>query len=184
MFETAEAREDAARFRDQARRDPLTGLPNRRHLDESLPAMVEEAVRTGAPLVVAIVDVDHFKRINDTCSHQVGDQVLVAMGDLLAAAVPAASGPGTGFAARSGGEEFVLVLAGLDPAAAVAHLEALRHAIATHPWRPLTGALPVTVSIGAAAAAADSSQTQLLARADERLYAAKRDGRNRVYVDA
>jgi diguanylate cyclase (GGDEF)-like protein len=175
MFETAEAREDAARFRDQARRDPLTGLPNRRYMDETLPTMLE----TGEPLVVAIVDVDHFKRINDTCSHQVGDQVLVAMAGLLAAAVPA----GSGFAARSGGEEFVVVLAGLDLAAAVQHLEALRIAVATHSWRPLTGDLPVTVSIGAAATGPDNTQSELLARADERLYAAKRGGRNRVYVD-
>jgi len=180
LFETAEAREAAARFHDQARRDQLTGLPNRRYLDETLPVLIEEAARTGQPLVTALVDVDHFKRVNDTCSHQVGDQVLVAIAELLAAAVP--PGPGSGFAARSGGEEFLLVLAGQRLPAALQRLEALRMAIAAHPWQPLTGELPVTVSIGAAAAADHDTQSRLLAQADERLYAAKRDGRDRVYV--
>ena len=153
MFETAEAREDAARFRDQARRDPLTSLPNRRYMDENLPAMIDEARRSGGFLVAALVDVDHFKRINDTLSHQVGDQVLVVIAGILAAAVPAVpagSALEVGFAARTGGEEFLLVLAGLRPATAVRRLEALRQAVATHQWQPLTGDLPVTVSIGVA----------------------------------
>jgi diguanylate cyclase (GGDEF)-like protein len=183
MFETAEAREDAARFRDQARRDPLTALPNRRYMDEHLPAMIEEAGRTGGSLVAALVDVDHFKRVNDTLSHEIGDQVLVAMAGILSAAVPAGSALDVGFAARTGGEEFVLVLAGLSPAAAVRHLEALRHAVATHPWEPLTGDMPITVSIGVAAAEPDDTQQRLLTRSDELLYVAKRGGRNRVCVD-
>lgn len=183
MFETAEAREEAARFHDQARRDPLTALPNRRFMDEHLPPMIEKAARTGEPLVAAVVDVDHFKRINDTLSHETGDQVLVGIAGILAASVPAGSALDVGFAARTGGEEFVLVLAGLSPAAAVRHLETLRLAVATHPWQPLTGDMPVTVSVGVAAAEPDDTQQRLLTRSDKRLYMAKRGGRNRVCGD-
>lgn len=179
MFETAEALQNAAHFHDQARRDQLTSLPNRRYIDEALPPMIADSARTGAPLVVAFVDVDHFKRVNDTCSHQVGDQVLVAIAELLAAAVP----PGAGFAARSGGEEFLLVLAEKAASEVTQRLEALRHAVAAHDWRPLTGELPVTVSIGATMTTPDSTQRSLFARADELLYAAKRGGRNRVHFD-
>jgi diguanylate cyclase (GGDEF)-like protein len=178
MFETAEAREDAERFREQARRDPLTGLPNRRYMDEHLPAMLE----AGTPIVAALMDVDHFKRVNDTLSHHIGDQVLVAIAGILSAAVPVGPAMQVGFAARTGGEEFLLVLAGTSQAAALRHVEALREAVAGHAWQPVTGELPVTVSIGVAVAGPDDAPHHLLARADERLYAAKREGRNRVCV--
>jgi diguanylate cyclase (GGDEF)-like protein len=191
MYETAEARRQAQLYHDQARRDPLTGLHNRRYVDEHLPVMIEHSARTGDPLIVAMVDLDHFKRINDTCSHEAGDQVLVAAARLLAAAIPSTVGPDTtgfgpqtsGFAARLGGEEFVVVLTGGSAAQGVYLLDDLRRIIAAHPWQPITGDLPVTVSIGVSAAQPDSTQTSLLARADESLYTAKRDGRNRVHVD-
>ena len=79
MFETAEAREEAEHFREQARRDPLTGLRNRRYVDEELPALIA----AGGELTVAIVDLDHFKWVNDRLSHDVGDQVLVLVAKLL-----------------------------------------------------------------------------------------------------
>jgi len=175
MFETTEARQEAERFREQARRDPLTGLPNRRYVDEHLPALI---ARPG-PLWVAVLDLDHFKQINDRCSHEAGDRVLIAVAGLLAAAV-AAAGEGTAsFAARLGGEEFLLVL-DLPDGAAVACLERVRQAVADHDWMPVTGGMPVTVSIGASAATPDATQATLLARADRRLYDAKRTGRDRV----
>ncbi|MEU4218139.1 GGDEF domain-containing protein, partial [Actinoplanes sp. NPDC026623] len=173
MFETAEARREAERFREQARRDPLTGLHNRRYVDEHLPALLARS-----PAVVAMVDLDRFKRINDVCSHQVGDRVLVAVAALLQeAAAP-------GFAARLGGEEFLVVLAGEDDAEALLRLEALRRTVAEQHWAPLTGELPVTVSLGVATAAIGSDPAPAPARADAALYAAKRGGRNLVSVAA
>jgi diguanylate cyclase (GGDEF)-like protein len=194
MFETTEARREAERFRVEANSDPLTGLQNRRYVDERLPHLVEHSIATATPLVVALVDLDHFKRINDQCSHQVGDEVLVVVAGLLAASAALEGG----FAARMGGEEFLLVLTGTSVSDALGRLEDLRRSIEGHPWHPLTGGLPVTVSIGVTAAepsgiraggeeagemrSADS-QASLLARADASLYIAKHEGRNRVCVD-
>ena len=177
MFETAEAREEAERFREQARRDPLTGLRNRRYVDEQLPLLLAEA---GRPLTIAILDLDRFKRINDELSHEVGDQVLRVIAGLLeedvAEVVPA------GFVARLGGEEFLLALPGLTAAEAASCLDLLRMRIRSHPWRPLTGDLPVTASIGVAGTDGLTAPTQrdLLAIADGNLYAAKHEGRDRV----
>ncbi len=183
IFETAEARENAERFREQARRDPLTGLRNRRYVDEHLPALIDEATATRTPLTLAMIDLDHFKQINDTLSHGTGDQVLVAVADLISRTVTA------GFAARIGGEEFVLVLPGTALADAARQLEELRITIGSYDWRPVTGDLPVTVSIGTASTEDldpnRASQTTLLAEADRNLYGAKHAGRNRVvtYLD-
>jgi diguanylate cyclase (GGDEF)-like protein len=178
MFETAEAHENAEHFREQARRDPLTGLRNRRYVDEHLPALIDEATATGTPLTLAMIDLDHFKQINDALSHDAGDRVLVAVADLLERDLT------TGFAARIGGEEFVLVLPGTALADAARQLEELRITIGSHDWRPVTGELPVTVSIGAASTADltpdQASQSTLLAEADRNLYRAKHAGRNRV----
>ena len=189
MFETTEAREQARQFREQALRDQLTGLYNRRYVDEHLPDLLEHAARAGTPLVAALVDLDHFKRINDACSHEVGDRVLVAVAGLLTAAVHTGGTgtalPGAGsFAARFGGEEFLLVLTGLHPALeAMPRLDELRRVVADHPWQPITGEVPVTVSIGVSAAVAGGTQSSLLAGADKWLYTAKRQGRDRVCAD-
>jgi diguanylate cyclase (GGDEF)-like protein len=181
LFETAEARQEAARFREQARRDPLTGSWNRRFADESMPELLADAV-TGATILVALIDIDHFKRVNDRLSHEVGDKVLVAVAGLIDAAVPA-SPPAGGFSARLGGEEFLLVITGMSLARAVYQVEDLRRTIERHRWRTLTGDLPVTVSIGVTAVEPGITQAELLARADASLYEAKRTGRNRVCVD-
>jgi len=180
MFETAQARNDAARYREEALRDPLTGLRNRRYADNHLPLALALAAETLSPLTVAVVDIDHFKRVNDTRSHEIGDQVLVAVAQLLHAAD--LSGSGAGFVARMGGEEFLMVLPGTAREAAVHRLEVLRQMIAAYQWQPLTGELAVTVSIGAATAVAASELATLLADADRMLYAAKNAGRNRVVV--
>ncbi|MFC4068902.1 tetratricopeptide repeat-containing diguanylate cyclase [Actinoplanes subglobosus] len=174
MFETTEAREQAERFREQARRDPLTGLRNRRFVDEELPGLL------GPGLSVAIADIDHFKQVNDRLSHEVGDRVLVQVAKLLEVGLAAAV-PG-GFVARLGGEEFLLVLPATPVAVAAGVLDGIRETIGAHSWQDLTGALPVTVSIGVAGSGADplTGQSGLLAAADAHLYAAKREGRNRV----
>jgi two-component system, cell cycle response regulator len=176
MYETTEARRQSRRWRELSLRDPLTGLHNRRHVDDELPRMLAD----GAQVWVALLDLDHFKRVNDTCSHAVGDEVLRAVAGLLQQ-----TAPGTGsLVARLGGEEFLLVLSGVDADTAARHLEQVRGAVAGHPWAPLTGDLPVTVSIGAAGTddVPDRTAAQLLGRADARLYRAKRGGRDRVVL--
>ncbi|NJC70693.1 diguanylate cyclase [Planosporangium thailandense] len=179
VFETEEARRESRRFREMARRDPLTGLYNRRFLDERLPLVLEQAAERGAPLSVALVDLDHFKRINDTLSHATGDAVLKGVAGLLADAVA-----GPAIAARLGGEEFVLVLPDTDVGEAARRCQRLRRAIADHGWQAVTGDLPVTASIGVATVLdGRGSAAALLAQADRNLYAAKRAGRNRVVAD-
>jgi diguanylate cyclase (GGDEF)-like protein len=180
LFETAEARAQAERFRAQALRDPLTRLYNRRYVDEQIPAILVRAAQTGTAVTAAVLDLDHFKRINDTLTHDIGDRVLVTFAGLLSGVF--ASGD-TGFAARIGGEEFLAVLVGVAPGEAVDRLEKLRLVVADHPWRSFTGDIPVTVSVGVTTAYPESTKESLLARADNCLYGAKRSGRNRVHVD-
>ncbi|MFI5491748.1 diguanylate cyclase [Actinoplanes sp. NPDC051859] len=179
LFEVDEARRQAEWFRDQARRDPLTGLHNRRYVDERLPVLLEKAATDGSPVTVALLDLDHFKRVNDTFSHETGDQVLTAVAAMLGRTDVGRAG----FAARLGGEEFLLVVTGVDLPGAVMRLEDLRQAIAGHTWLPITGDLPVTVSIGVTAATVGSTQAGVLARADEALYEAKGSGRDRLCLD-
>jgi diguanylate cyclase (GGDEF)-like protein len=176
MFETAEARQEAERFREQARRDPLTGLRNRRYVDEQLPAMID----TDPELAVAIVDLDHFKRVNDQLSHDVGDQVLVLVAKLLETELAAVSPDG--FVARMGGEEFLMVLPGTPPAVAVRLLDGIRAAVGAYAWDDLTHGVPVTVSVGVAGRPDVVAPTQatMLFAADRNLYAAKHGGRDRV----
>jgi diguanylate cyclase (GGDEF)-like protein len=185
LFETSEARHQAKRFWRQARTDALTGLPNRRFVNEELPRLLGEA-ETGSPLAVAIVDADHFKRVNDTLSHEVGDQAIAELARVLEEALPATSeqaGRVSRFVARIGGEEFLVVLPGTDLGRAEIVLKAIRDAVAGHDWRPLLGDMRLTVSIGACAAMKRDTQSTLLARADHNLYAAKAAGRNRVVLD-
>ncbi|BFU41815.1 diguanylate cyclase [Krasilnikovia sp. MM14-A1004] len=176
MFETAEAREEAERFREQARRDPLTGLRNRRYIDEELPALIA----ADPELTVAIVDLDHFKRINDQLSHDVGDQVLVQVAKLLETELAAVAPDG--FVGRLGGEEFLMVLPRTPVTTATTRLDEVRRAIRAYDWWSITGDLPVTVSIGVAGLheVPDLSQSAMLSTADRNLYVAKRGGRDRV----
>jgi two-component system, cell cycle response regulator len=185
LFETAEARQEARRFWRQARTDVLTGLPNRRFIDEEMPRCLNDVVG-GMSLVVAIVDADHFKRVNDTLSHGVGDQVISELAKVLQAGLPA--GPlvttaRASFVARLGGEEFLVALSGVDPASAIEIFAGIRAAMENHHWSPLIGRLSLTVSIGATAALVGDTQSTLLARADRHLYVAKAAGRNRVVAD-
>jgi two-component system cell cycle response regulator len=184
MYETTEARRQSRRYRELSLRDPLTGLYNRRYVDEQLPRLLRRS--PDAPEVsVALLDLDHFKRVNDTCSHEVGDEVLRLVAELLQGSGAGAGDGAASFAARMGGEEFLLVLVGSDPPAVARHLESVRRTIAAYPWSELTGALPVTVSIGAASTTglSDPTPAELLGRADAHLYRAKRHGRDRVVSD-
>lgn len=179
-FQADRTLQDAERYRELAMRDPLTGLYNRRYMDELLDQEIIAAQRQAVPISLAIIDADFFKRINDQLSHKVGDEVLQTLARVLAD-----SRPDTGTVCRLGGEEFVAVLPGLDSGATLAACETMRRAVAEHDWPALTGELRVTVSIGVTTAMRGQTSTAaLLADADRNLYAAKRSGRNRVMADA
>jgi diguanylate cyclase (GGDEF)-like protein len=159
-----------------AYRDALTGLYNRRYANERLPAVLDEAAAHGLPVSIAILDLDHFKRINDTLSHSVGDTVLQHVASLLLEETS-----GSMIAARIGGEEFLLIMPGIGAAEATRRCEQLRLKIRAHRWSPITGALAVTTSIGVTTdPQARDTPSELLAAADSNLYRAKHDGRDRV----
>ncbi len=176
LFEATEARRQSAQFQEMAERDALTGLFNRRYLDEKLSATLAAARRTGEPVSVAIIDLDHFKRVNDTLSHGVGDAVLRQIGALLGAFAADVDIP-----ARLGGEEFVLLLPGAGASTAHRRAEELAALIRDRDWTATTGTLPVTASIGVATCTGGALTAEvLLGRADEWLYVAKRHGRDQV----
>ena len=158
----------AADLSEQVRQDALTKLPNRR----AFSAALEQAIDSDGRCCVAVVDIDHFKVINDTHGHLVGDAVLVE----VATALRAASG-GQGVVARYGGEEFAWLLHEPDIERARLQCEYLREAVAH-----ASAALPVTVSIGLACRGAGETSAQVFERADHALYAAKRAGRNCVVI--
>ena len=166
-------------LREQAIRDRLTGLYNRRYLDETLPRELQRSQRRGESLAVAMLDVDHFKGFNDRYGHEAGDAVLRAIGDLLKRTLRAGD-----LACRYGGEELTVVLPGASLEEARACLENLRTAILQLRVPYQDGDLPaITVSIGVAVLGEEPpSAAALLARADAALYRAKADGRNRVIV--
>ncbi|MFP5321338.1 MAG: diguanylate cyclase [Acidimicrobiia bacterium] len=152
-----------------ATRDPLTGLANRRLFDDALQREVARARRTGAPLAVAVIDIDHFKAVNDEHGHQVGDEVLRELADALRGAVR-----GGELVARYGGEEFVVLAvdATVDDAAVLG--ERLRAAARR------VSAVPVTISVGVAGLPAGGDGAAMVADADAALYRAKAAGRDRV----
>jgi two-component system cell cycle response regulator len=166
---------ELAGLAEASRRDALTGLPNRRAFDEELAREVARAGRTGAPLALVVLDVDRFKAVNDGHGHPAGDAVLREVAARAAAAVRRGD-----LAARIGGEEFALLLPGADLAGAAELAGRVRAAVAGAPVPAGAGALAVTVSLGCAALAPGEPAEALLARADARLYEAKRTGRDRV----
>lgn len=160
---------------DQATRDGLTGLHNRRALGQRLAEAVDDAGRTGRPLSMVLVDVDHFKAVNDSYGHAVGDAVLVAVGRELADATRDDE-----TAARLGGEEFVLLLPGVAAADATRRADDLRARCAG--LRVPTGRTPVrlTVSAGVATLTPGGTADDMLRAADDAMYAAKDAGRDQV----
>lgn len=158
-----------------SREDGLTGLFNRRHVEDALALEWERAQRFSRDLTVVMVDVDHFKAVNDRFSHAAGDRVLRETGRILRDGTRAVD-----VAGRWGGEEFVLLLVETPPEGAVRLAEKLRGAVEAHDWCAVAPALRVTASFGVAGIHEADSPGALLAAADARLYAAKRAGRNRV----
>ena len=162
--------------------DALTGLHNRRYMTGQLQALVGRAAQGGAQVAALVLDIDHFKSVNDSFGHDAGDEVLVEFAVRLATNVRAVDLP-----CRMGGEEFVVVMPGasLEDAGRVA--ERIRRDVASAPFRVMGGKeqITITISIGVAATAGDGDTPEgLLKRADEGVYEAKAAGRNKVIAKA
>ena len=155
------------------REDPLTGVANRRAILTQLAGLVSAARRHGRPLSVAVLDLDHFKRINDEHGHLVGDHALVAFADACRSAIRA-----TDLAGRYGGEEFVLLLVGAGPERAVQVTEEISAALEQHAG--VSGLDSLTASFGITQVDRSVGLEQNIDRADRALYRAKADGRNRA----
>ncbi|MBV6434183.1 MAG: Response regulator PleD [Bryobacteraceae bacterium] len=174
--ELLEARE---KLREQATKDSLTGLWNRRSIMEILEREQARSQREGAPIGVLMIDLDHFKQVNDCFGHLAGDEVLREAGRRLLASVRPYDGVG-----RYGGEEFLVVLPGCDEAGLRARAESMRAAIAAPPLEKVSQGLTVSASFGATVFMPQSavSVSDLIRIADEALYEAKHTGRNRVVL--
>ncbi|MFZ3350059.1 MAG: PleD family two-component system response regulator [Xanthobacteraceae bacterium] len=162
--------------------DALTGLFNRRYMESHLGSLIEQAIARGKPLTALVIDIDYFKSINDTHGHDAGDDVLREFALRIKRSIR-----GIDLACRCGGEEFVVVMPETDMAVAAMVAERLRRRIAADAFAIQQGAsnVPVTISIGIAALRGkDDNAAALVKRADQALYRAKRDGRNRVVPEA
>ncbi|MGW4940343.1 diguanylate cyclase [Actinoplanes sp. NPDC004185] len=164
-----------SRVNELATTDSLTGVANRRRFFELAERSLAAARAVDGPVTALMVDIDHFKRINDAHGHQVGDDVIKGVVQRLLGGLPA-----DGLVARYGGEEFAVLLPGIDSAGAKL-AEELRAAVAGTPVDTRSGPIPVTISVGLARLRpSDPTPDTLLGRADAGLYAAKQAGRNRV----
>jgi two-component system cell cycle response regulator len=162
--------------------DQLTGLHNRRYMSRHLDTLITSARTSGKPIAFLIMDIDHFKAVNDTYGHDIGDEVLRDFAGRISANVR-----GIDLACRYGGEEFVVVMPDTDTAFAYTVAERLRKSVEQTPFviSRDPGKLSITISIGIADSAGKTDSAEaLLHRADQALYRAKREGRNRVIADA
>jgi two-component system cell cycle response regulator len=170
---------DNARLEQLAQTDPLTQLLNRRALTERITAEMERALRYDSTLALLMIDLDHFKRVNDTYGHLVGDDVLRDVAQLLSRTIR-----GSDIVARYGGEEFLVLLPETDEGGAERFAERLREAVEQHEFAKVSLAevLKLTASVGVAVfpAARVESVEDLFQRADAALYRAKAEGRNQV----
>jgi diguanylate cyclase (GGDEF)-like protein len=164
-------------IRELVHYDELTKVYNRRTLIERLHQEHGRAQRTGVPFCVLLIDLDHFKAVNDTFGHGAGDEVLKAFAATMRAAMR-----GSDVFGRYGGEEFLAILNTTAPAAAQAAIGRMRAAVAAHDWNSIAPGLRLTFSGGLAGYRLGEAATQLLNRADEALYEAKGAGRDRVIV--
>jgi diguanylate cyclase (GGDEF)-like protein len=172
MDRRLELQELARELRFQATTDPLTGLHNRLKFDEALASEMSRAERYGTPLTLVLYDVDHFKQVNDVHGHQIGDNVLVRLSQIVSMQIRK-----TDLLARWGGEEFIILVPGLDGEMARQTAEKLAAAIGQVAFDK---AGMITCSFGIAQHVAGDSAATLIARADHALYRAKMNGRNRV----
>jgi diguanylate cyclase (GGDEF)-like protein len=159
--------------------DPLTGIANRRHFEESIEREWRRAMRASASLSLIMIDIDHFKLLNDACGHQTGDDCLKKVATTLSDALRRAGD----LAARYGGEEFAVILPGTDIDGALSFAEELRarvEAIKFEHTQAPGGVVTVSLGVSTASPTDDSSFGSLIDEADRALYMSKRDGRNRV----
>lgn len=154
--------------------DRLTGIYNRTRLDQVLTEEHKRASRSGRPFGLILLDVDHFKQINDGFGHPVGDQVLIDVAAILSEGIRA-----TDVVGRWGGEEFLIICPETDAAGVAALAESLRCRIADHPF-PVAGTQ--SASFGGAEHHPGETIDAMITRADTALYRAKQEGRNRVVV--
>ncbi len=179
---TEQLRDNVQMSIEMAITDPLTGLYNRRYMESHLATLVDQAVARGKSLSALVLDIDYFKSINDCHGHDAGDDVLREFATRLRKSIR-----GIDLACRFGGEEFVIVMPETDMAVATIVAERLRRRIASEGFAIEQGAkrIDVTISIGIATLdIVGDSAAGILKRADQALYRAKRDGRNRVVADA
>lgn len=172
--ELTQVKQDAAWFQRLAHHDALTGLPNRRQVEVALSTALAQSSRTGTPCSVLMIDIDHFKRLNDRFGHPVGDEVLQHIAHRLREQLRAGNTLG-----RWGGEEFVVVAPQTELHEAQQLGERLRHAVRSE---PAVGEHMLTVSIGMTAYRPGDTPETIVARADRALYRAKQGGRDRLEV--
>jgi diguanylate cyclase len=175
--QTFDLRRQIAQTRDSARRDPLTGLPNRRAYDDRVAQEYARWKRFGDPLALLVWDVDDFKKINDTFGHKAGDKALVMLGKLLRERLRA-----TDFIARFGGEELVVLLVGAGRDDATRLADEMRRAVETGGLHAHGQPVHLTVSGGLALFAAGDAPEDVFERADQAMYRAKQAGKNQVVV--
>ncbi len=161
-----------------SRTDALTGLSNRRHFSAALEHLEAEAARRGQPLSLLVIDLDHFKRVNDENGHEAGDACLARFGERLCEVF---AQPGAHLA-RLGGEEFAVLLPGLDAPAAAALAETLRASLAARPLPLREGLIRISVSVGVAGRGPGQDAAAFFRAADQAMYRAKAEGRDRVRV--
>jgi len=170
-------------LREQAFCDPLTSLYNRRYFDESMQREIDRSCRRGTPMGVLFIDVDRFKRLNDTCGHQFGDTVLARLGSVILQNVRTCD-----IAARYGGEEFVVLAVDASESGLQILAERIRQAVEAESFNHKGAAVPVTVSVGATFASLcrgdQSLASQVLKSADAAMYESKRRGRNCVTMNS
>ena len=165
-----------AKLHEEAIRDPLTGLYNRRHLDEMLHIELSRSKRAGTPLTILLLDIDHFKNINDTHGHQIGDVALQSVATILKTNVRVGD-----VVCRYGGEEFILVFPGMKAMDGHVRAEVLRTLVTLQTITNEDQTLSVTISIGGSVYPQDGTTAdELVSLADQALYRAKQNGRNRV----
>jgi diguanylate cyclase len=169
--------DEISMYMSEARTDPLTNLPNRRAFDEELARRIAEWRRYEKVVSILLVDIDHFKRFNDTYGHQTGDKVLQDVARLLSETMRESD-----LVARIGGEEIAMVLPASNADEASMAAERVRRAAETARFRHDEKDLNVTVSVGVAQCLGDEDAQQLTKRVDDALYAAKQGGRNRTYL--
>ncbi len=158
--------------------DPLTQIFNRRRFFELTELEFERSHRYNRPLSVIMLDIDHFKKVNDRFGHLVGDQVLQRLAEICSENLRQID-----ILARYGGEEFVILLPETNAAAAYASAERLRHEVAKEPFSTMRGLISITISLGVVEMDSTCKNTEeLLDRSDQALYHSKGTGRNRTTI--